>query len=118
MWPCGLYGSPSFEQLYVHAQYLFCYRGILQKVQEQTSLSPSSSQSAASDEDPPGPTVRVGAEGIGGEGKDRGDILKEKPHLVNTDNVSVSSVCVHCVCALCVCVCVNISPGKSNTEAL
>jgi hypothetical protein len=49
-----------------------------------------------SDEDPPIPTIRVGAEGIsGGEGRDRGDILKEKPHLVNTDNVSVSYyVCV------------------------
>ena len=79
-------------------------RGVLQKVQEQTS--PSSSQSAASDEDPPGPTVRVGAEGIGGEGRDRGDILKEKPHLVNTDSVSVSYF-------VCVCVCVCVWPLTS-----
>ena len=68
---------------------IFCCRGILQKVQEQSSLSPSSSQSVASDDDPPAPTIRV--EGVsGGEGRDKGDILKEKPHLVNTDSISVS----------------------------
>lgn len=54
-------------------------------------LSPSSSQSAASDEDPSSATVRVGAEGIGGDGRNREDILKEKPHFINTDSVSVSN---------------------------
>lgn len=35
--------------------------------------------------------MRVGAEGVvGGDGRNREDILKEKPHIVNTDSVSVS----------------------------
>ena len=77
----------------MHTWQLLYFRTILQKAQEQTSLSPSSSQTAPSDEDPSSTSVSVvrgGVEGLGGDVRDRGDILKEKPHFVNMDNVSVS----------------------------
>ena len=73
------------------------YRTILQKVKEQTSQSPEPSSSPRQEE-PVTASVAVSSSEVlvksGVEGARRGDnktdILKEKPHHVNVENVSVS----------------------------
>ena len=72
------------------------FRVILQKANEQNSPCPSSPTSSSPDkvEEPPstsaGVTVSSTDELMKGIRREKTDILKEKPHSVNTDNVSVS----------------------------
>ena len=85
----------NFGGWYASIQCAPICRTILQKVKDQSSSSgvaddPTESNSSAAVSAGEGGLVRGGVETFGGGGGNHSDILKEKPHHVNPDHISVS----------------------------